>query len=109
MSYLYLDVRADAIHSRTRSTSELRAFLRKDAELIERSAVEFGNSAGAPWLSLTMVKASPEGNFAVSGIDPGELNLVELIGSASEDPAAYWRIAERIAACLGWEIVDVTP
>ena len=108
MAYVYLNVRSDARHSRFGKTSDLREFLRKDPRLLQHGLVEFRNSNTTPWLTLTMIRASADGNFSVNGDDPGSFNLVELIGSADVDGHSYRDIAARIASFLGWELVDVT-
>jgi len=62
------------------------------------------NRESTPWLDVSLLMASPEGNYAFAE-NISEFNLVQLI-SAESDPAACWHVASRIADFLGWEVVE---
>jgi hypothetical protein len=107
--YIYLNIRFDERHSQFRKTDDVRALLNADPRLTARRPAKFVNAEGTPWLTLSLLRATPDGHYASDGEDPGQFNLVELIGSAAADGAVYWDIAQGIASFLGWELIDLTP
>jgi hypothetical protein len=74
--YVYLNVRSDGCHSRHLPSTRIRAFLATRPELAAESPDVFVNTPGRPWLRLSLLSCSPDGNFSSDGRDIETCNLV---------------------------------
>jgi hypothetical protein len=102
----YLTIRADALYSRFVAAEPLVGFLAALPELRQTGPTAFESAAGFPWVSLTLAKCGPDGNYASDGRPLPRVNVLELACSDSGDAGWYESLAGRIASFLEWEAVE---
>ncbi len=104
--YRYLTVRSDASYSRFILTEELVRFLATLPGLRQSDPMSFEAAHGLPWVTVILAECNTLGNYASDGLPSRLINVIEVIGPASSDEEWYECLANRIAAFLGWEVVE---
>ena len=101
----YLTIRPDPSFSRATPVGPLVEYLLTLPELVQAGPQEFRNPPGSPWAALCFSEADGAGNYAVRGDLPPAVNVVVLVcGDGGEE--WYESLALRVAAFLGWEVVE---
>jgi hypothetical protein len=70
----------------------------------EKAPLEYENVPGTPWLSLSLVHASPSGDYA-SNPQAREINAVVVVGSKTQPAEVYEKRLIQLAKELGWQCV----
>lgn len=103
-SYWYISILPSHARNTLSETGPLIAFLQGQPELRQTGAVSFGGADGRPWLSITIVNATPAGDWASDGTYIAQFNRVEMVCSDFDRRDFYEEICARIAGFLQWDI-----
>jgi hypothetical protein len=104
--YTYLTIRADPAYTRSVAIRPLVGFLRGLPELVQTGPQTFSNVPGSPWVDLCFANADETGCYAIGAAPPPpRVSVVELV-CGSVDEQWYDSLVRRVAAYLGWEVVE---
>lgn len=104
--FFHLSVRPNSRYSEFVGTYQVKKFLNSLEEIVLNQPMMYKNSSAFPWLSLMLVVASGEGNYALKNVEEPQINLIALIASSEENREKYLVLLRKIADFLGWQIHD---
>jgi hypothetical protein len=102
--YHYYQVRSGPVYSPSLPAAVVAGAVRRIAGIQETGPLEFGNAEDAPWLSLALVHAGPDGSYA-SEPRATEINAVVAVGSRTRPAEACERVLLALARDLGWQLL----
>lgn len=103
--YWYISILPPAVESTLYDTNPLIKFLEGQPELRRTNPVSFGAADGQPWIDITIVKGTADGNWSSSGSFISQFNRVEIVCSDYEQQNFYVEISAKIADFLAWQLI----
>lgn len=103
--YWYISVLPPTGENILCDTNRLIGFLERQPELKRTNDVTFASAEGQPWVDITIVKGTADGNWSSSGTFIPQFNRVEIVCSDHRRQDFYAEISARIAGFLQWRLV----
>ncbi len=78
--YYYFEIRSDDAYRQTTGAAELLKYLIKDLHFIADGVDGVEGNSDQPWMKLSLVVASINGNFSTQKSCPEQINLISVVG-----------------------------
>ncbi|MBB4399481.1 MULTISPECIES: hypothetical protein [Rhizobium/Agrobacterium group] len=103
--YWYISILPPTDENTLCDTNRLIGFLEEQPELKRTNDVTFASAEGQPWIDITIVKGTADGNWSSGGELISQFNRVEIVCADHPQRDFYVEISTKIADFLQWRYV----